>query len=526
MVTNKKGKFFMNYTRHFVAGTAVFMTVLLFTGTLDQQVFAHNLQTKFVYMFFDPDTIDLLSDRMSGASWAPPEPLLKVGDELGMIIKLVPRDGTTTGVGGHLDFYVPDGITILDTAYIQQTDNDTTDGITGYDKIPMKGQSPIATGSGPVGAGSTTELIGLNTTYSDYINYLGINEDPVDEASGTHRGTISGVYGDTGIFYSTDPDTAHGSWQRFTGNAAEDDRCGVVGTFDLGNAKTITNNSGDVFVPCNKWDAGQMFAWGVRGTTCVSPGCQGSPIVDYGDGRGSTPWGFGSSVPGPESGYAWEFNWDSWRIGAMDAAGMQTAMANTNIGPWKRIQYPGSRISKDNPGSASIELGLTSVDASNIGYALSPSTPLPSTVSQSDGTSPNAIRWSVGQITDMVPEYAWVKFRVDNAALIANHQGCPVFYGDTFGGDAGGTDTGKDHLWRYYEPSRVIWNGCLGIGKPASETAVKTGDTYNYRVFSFNLSEIVQTGVVIEDTLPAGVNFISSFPAQSTGPNPLRWDVG
>ena len=29
----------------------------------------------------------------------------------------------------------------------------------------------------------------------------------------------------------------------------------------------------------------------------------------------------------------------------------------------------------------------------------------------------------------------------------------PVFNGDTFGGDAGGSDNGKDHLWRYYEPT-------------------------------------------------------------------------
>ena len=41
-------------------------------------------------------------------------------------------------------------------------------------------------------------------------------------ATGLHRGTIAGVYGDTGIFYSTDPDTSYGSWQRFTGDPDED----------------------------------------------------------------------------------------------------------------------------------------------------------------------------------------------------------------------------------------------------------------------------------------------------------------
>ncbi|MGB5687472.1 MAG: hypothetical protein WBM35_16810 [Candidatus Electrothrix sp.] len=85
---------------------------------------AHNLQTKFVYMFFDPDTIQLLDDRMSGATWLPPEPLLKVNDELGMIIKLVPRDGTTTGVGGHLDFYVPDGNRVYNGAIFDLVSSD------------------------------------------------------------------------------------------------------------------------------------------------------------------------------------------------------------------------------------------------------------------------------------------------------------------------------------------------------------------------------------------------------------------
>ena len=36
--------------------------------------------------------------------------------------------------------------------------------------------------------------------------------------------------------------------------------------------------------------------------------------------RGNTPWGFGSGVAGPQSGYAWYFNWDEWRVSAGTAA--------------------------------------------------------------------------------------------------------------------------------------------------------------------------------------------------------------
>ncbi|MEO8084269.1 MAG: hypothetical protein ABI780_10635, partial [Ardenticatenales bacterium] len=47
-------------------------------------------------------------------------------------------------------------------------------------------------------------------------NVLGVTENPVVSGSGLHRGTSAGVYGDTGIFYATDRDTAFGSWQAFT----------------------------------------------------------------------------------------------------------------------------------------------------------------------------------------------------------------------------------------------------------------------------------------------------------------------
>ncbi|MBK9234442.1 MAG: hypothetical protein IPO15_27390 [Anaerolineae bacterium] len=71
----------------------------------------------------------------------------------------VPKDGTTTGVGGYLVF-IPTGVTVLNAAYLAPVDN-VGDGITSRDRIPMKGRSPIAIGAGPVGAKIETEMIGL-----------------------------------------------------------------------------------------------------------------------------------------------------------------------------------------------------------------------------------------------------------------------------------------------------------------------------------------------------------------------------
>jgi len=168
-----------------------------------------------------------------------------------------------------------------------------------------------------VGAKSTAELIGLPAVGP---NINGVTENPVVPTDGTHRGTIAGVYGDTGIFYSTDPDTAWGSWTSYTG--ATDDFCGLDDFLPAGyTGETITNNSGDTFIPCNKWDAEQMYAWGVKGTSYTGAGASSSPIVDYGDGRGNAPWGFASGVAGPQSGYAWDFNWDEGLQGVSKSNG-------------------------------------------------------------------------------------------------------------------------------------------------------------------------------------------------------------
>ncbi len=86
---------------------------------------------------------------------------------------------------------------------------------------------------------------------------------------------------------------------------------------------------------------------------------------------------------------------------------------------------------------------------------------------------------------------------------ITDPSGCPLFRGDTFGGDAGGTDNGKDHLWRYYEPTEVTWNGCLAAGKPATREIVKVGDTYQYKLKVYNFQNFTLSSVVVKDTLPA-----------------------
>ena len=79
-----------------------------------------------------------------------------------------------------MDFYIPSGVQVIDAAYLLPGDS-AADGITGYDKVPMKGQSLIAIGAGPVGAKTTAQLIGLGPVGP---NVNGVTEDPVVTATG------------------------------------------------------------------------------------------------------------------------------------------------------------------------------------------------------------------------------------------------------------------------------------------------------------------------------------------------------
>ena len=62
---------------------------------------AHNLNASAVYVFFDPDTQAHLDNLIATNQRPVGQPLLRAGDELGLIIKAVPDAGTTPGVGGY-----------------------------------------------------------------------------------------------------------------------------------------------------------------------------------------------------------------------------------------------------------------------------------------------------------------------------------------------------------------------------------------------------------------------------------------
>lgn len=437
-------------------------------------VYAHNLDQRDTHIAFDPATLATMSARAAtGVN------LVQAGDVLGVILKSTPGPGTLTGVGGYLTFYIPEGTEVVGAEYIRP------DGLGGFVAAPIKGQSIFALGDGPIGSKSTPQLVGL--TLGPNIN--GVSASPVDP-TGLHNGTVAGVYADTGIFYSTDPRTTYNSWVNSGGYD------GNTGTAD----NWVVNNRGETITPVTQWDAEQLLAFGSK-----SPA---APVIDYGDGRGNAPWGMASAVAGPQSGYAWEFNRAVW------LASSNMRAAASSLGPWKRVQYPGSQISNDTPGLKSTVLGYAGVDGSSVGRALSFSNPLPGNTT--------AVRFSYGMLELGRSEYARVYLRIANPG-----SGCFKMYTDAFGGDAGGEQGGKDHLWRYYDPTIQTLDTCLGIQKTASRTIVKPGEIFSYDLTFYNASTTASlTNVTIQDLLPSGLQFVSAMPAMNSGPNPLVWSLG
>jgi uncharacterized repeat protein (TIGR01451 family) len=454
-------------------------------------VVAHNLDTRATGIFFAQDFLNTMSARASAN-----QPLVQANDEFWMLLKTTPGPGTTTGVGGYQTFYVPDGMQVMDVAYVLP---DLTDP-RGFRSIPMKGQSPIATGNGSISPQTTPELTGWSLPG---VNGLGIKHNPVS-ASGTDRGTLAGVYADTGVFYSTDPRTVYNSYGAAAsgGTAPMSNNSGdTVGEYFASNVANSSVNG--VFGTMNLWDSYQLRAYGRKDV---------SPIIDSDDGRGNAPWGLACAVAGPQSGYAWEFDYPTYQ--STSGTNAQKMRAAIRIGPWQRIKYPGSQISSDQPGLIGNTLGYAGVDASLMGAN---PTLLP--------TGITAVRFAIGQLELGRPEYSAVKVRINN--LSGNADDSFPMYAEAFGGDAGGTDGGKDHIWRYFDPTVVKLNVDVALQKVASKKLVAPGETFHFDLTFINSGKTALPNITLTDTIPTGLSFVSASPsASSVSGATYVWNLG
>ena len=74
-------------------------------------------------------------------------------------------------------------------------------------------------------------------------------------------------------------------WQSFAASGGYDRHV-------VTNDTVVTNNSGDAFVPVNRWDAGQLIAFGL-----AKPA---APILDP-NGRGNSLWAWRARSPAREA---------------------------------------------------------------------------------------------------------------------------------------------------------------------------------------------------------------------------------
>ena len=461
-----------------------FFVILMF-GMFVRNAFCHNLDNKMTFLTFDQETLTRIETRALNN-----EQLLQADDIIGVVLKTTPGVGEPLGAGGYMTFYIPEGTQVVDGFY------GYPDGTGEIQRLPMKGAAEISTGIGGQAVGDTDGLIGLDLGP----NVLGVTEATVTGA-GTPCGTLAGVYADTGFFYSTDIRTTYGSWE-----------APPTGLDRAGYPVILTNNEGDVVTPVTMWDGSQLMAYGVSSET---------ELVDN-TGRGNSPWGLANVVAGPESGYAWDFNLADWDLAGQPGVG-DSGLTNAvdQFGPWNRIMYPGSQVSFDVAGSQDGEAdrGFAGVDGSTLGASF----PLSPTIDYTTANTPNAIRVGFGSLEVGRTEYAVLKLKLLESPSLAND--CFEMFADAFGGDAAGIYNGKDHLWRYYDPTLVSVDLCSSfIQKVASKQVAEVGSTFDYTIKYITLTGMALTGVVIDDTLPPEVSFVSYSGAYTR--SGTTWTVG
>jgi len=404
---------------------------------------------------------------------------IKVGNILTFVVSSTPvPNGATQGAGNYITVYVPANTEVVG---VRLTDRNGT--TLKPDRGPL-----MPDGWGPRGANN------------------------LFPANGLTQGSISQVYADTGIFYSTDLRTMRNP---------NDADLTLSNGIQMNPAPTGAGLVGSVlgtlppYYAHNQWDLDQANAFGVA----LSP---------VGNGKGNTPFGFGSPVAGPFSHYAFEkVNTPACSDGVVPdypAPGCAsvldndvTATSDAPLGPWKRIQYTGSEIGT---GAAAVSAGTPARvgAADNSGWQLSSDNPLPATT--------NAVRFSTGETTVGKEVSAEISLRV-LALPLEPSANANVICAETFGGDAAEPQNGLDNAWRYFVPSPACAHLDTNINLTVDKPNAVSGDQIVYTLEGKNLSLNPQTNVVVKDTFnSAEVSFVGMVqgPPPAVGPaGTLTW---
>lgn len=411
----------------------------------------------------------------------------KVGDVLTFILQFTPvPNNASRGAGGYITEYVPANTEVVGARIIDRN---------GKTVAPKRGPQ-MDDGWGPRGNG----------------NYTGI---------GLENGSLSQVYADTGIFYSTDARTLRNPGNTFI-TVLNGTEVNPVPT-GAGQLDNFLGFAGPPFYAHNEWDRVQAVAYGANG------GITG--------GTGNTPFGFGSAVAGPETHYKYEKvllpkcsdGMDNDADGKMDYPNDpeckstldddETANSDAPIGPWHRIRTMGAEIGTgvatncQSCAGGYVRMGVPT----DAGWDLSLDNPLP--------PDTNAVRFAVGELIVGEEYFAEVSLRVKALPLDPTMM-MDVNCSEVFGGDAAMPQQGQDNTWRYFVPAPACVSLNLFFELSVDKLLAVTGDVLTYTIKGKNLSINPQTNVVVTDTFVAGdVSFKSTLqgPAPTVGNGLLTW---
>ena len=341
----------------------------------------------------------------------------------------------------------------------------------------------------------------------------------VGSARSVGGGSLAQLYADTGIFYSTDartrrrPDTTFISYANGFRMWEEPISAPNVAPV-LGVASPFFGHSA--------WDLDQLLAYGISNSQGNASGNQGN---------GNTPYGYGSPVAGPMTHYSFEATdivadptLAAWN--AADPNDWGGIRFNNVVGPWQRVQYPGSLIGTGAAVTGPGPVTRRTLDASTMGFDLRPANPLP--------VAANAVRVSLGELRAGETGTVEIALRVLDTPLDPV-QMADVDCAEMFGGANASTSPsgggGADNPWGFVIPSPA----CVFLNNQFDLTVDRTmatgGQTLTYTLHGKNLSTLSQTGVVVsQDYDGSRVAFVSASgaPVSTTcsGRPCVQWTLG
>lgn len=395
------------------------------------------------------------------------------GDILTLVTSFTPvPNNCHRGLGGYVTFYVPRNVEVVGVRFVD------ADGFT----VPPHRGGLAADGIGPRGARTfDVPLV---------------------------AGSLSQLYADTGVFYSTSPLTVRVP----VGTTAGEEFISVFNGIEMtmsptgaGGLQSILNASPSY--AHSVWDYTQVVAMGA------------GAAVFGGGGTGCSPDMYGSPVAGPDTWYPFEATFTGVPGDIPDDTNVTHSDA---IGPWQRIQTFGGEIGirgavppMPDPGAVT-RIGVPALDVNGdlLGVALSPDAPL-SAFNAAAPSDPytTAVRYALGELVVGDQYFAEISLRVLDLPLdpvLGDDIVCAeVFGGDCSAKDATGGNGGKDLAWRYFVPAPSCVNLSLAFDIAVDKLNALPGDTLTYTITGKNLSRDTQTNVLVCDCYDGALTLTS-----------------